>query len=220
MAVTEPWQFIALPVNVTWINYNPQDPYFKRALKRSARTKASPTAVYQHTWELLERYNDIFVPPQYYDQAAGDIETLFNEHVSNHANPHVVTAQQVAALPLSGGQMIGPVLARPANVDQFQLEEFIPKKVIDSVQAVITDQIQQILSLIGTGRDSHTHTQASPSLSWIFEHALDTDNMMVQVFGEDGTLVLPANINFIDQNNMELVFITAEAGKAHVFKAA
>lgn len=224
VAINEPWQYINLPANVTWINYNPQDPYFKRALKRVSRTKQSPTATYQHTWQLLDRYIDVFEPPQYYDQGTGDLETMLAQHIGDHNNPHAVTSLQTGALPLTGGQMTGSILARQGDVADFvNAEELIPKKVVDTVQQSINSQIQDILDSISgspTGSKPYKHEQITPHLVWTIPHQLGTTDALITVYGADGEQVSPEGIDFQDNNTLILTFVTNEAGKAYVFKAS
>jgi hypothetical protein len=217
VAVNEPWQYIALPVNVTWINYNPQDPYYKRALKRVSRTQS---ATYQHTWTLLNNYIDIFEPPQYYDAESGDVESRLDAHIANLNNPHIVTPEQIEALPLTGGQMLGPILSRPATINQFANEELIPRKVVDALQLSIDQQIQQILQSISGGSVvPHIHNQSTPSNTWTIDHQFNSVDMMIQIVAADGEIVSPADISY-SANNTVLTFVTAEAGKAYVFKAS
>lgn len=217
VAVNEPWQYIALPVNVTWINYNPQDPYYKRALKRVSRSQSS---AYQHTWQLLNNYVDIFEPPQYFDQESGDLESRLDQHIANLNNPHIVTPDQIQALPLAGGQMAGPILSRPAMVNQFVGEELIPRKVVDALQASIDSQIQQILQSISGGSVvPHIHEQNTAATTWTINHQFNSTDMMIQIVAADGEIVSPADISY-SVNNTVLTFVTAEAGRAYVFKAS
>lgn len=69
----EPTKMV-LPVNVIWIVFDRNSIYYKQALKRISKESGSH-AGYEHSWELLYFYEDIF-EPQYYDpddlQGIGD----------------------------------------------------------------------------------------------------------------------------------------------------
>ena len=56
---------LVLPLNVTWINLDPTSSHFRRALRRVSK---SPVAPYNHEYEVLDLYDDVFVE-QYYDAA-------------------------------------------------------------------------------------------------------------------------------------------------------
>lgn len=68
-ALTEP-KTLVLPLNVTWFVYNPQHQFYRRALRR---VNKQASTVFDHTWELIDRYDQVFVD-QYYD--AEDTERL------------------------------------------------------------------------------------------------------------------------------------------------
>lgn len=57
-------EVIDMPINVTWICYEPTSPDYKKAFKR-----VSPLPMpdgKRSTWRLIESYDDIFSEPQYY----------------------------------------------------------------------------------------------------------------------------------------------------------
>ena len=67
-AQNEPFTLV-LPLNVTWIDLNPLSVNYRKALRRVSKDEDA-THGREHTWETIERYNDVFVT-QYYD----DIDT-------------------------------------------------------------------------------------------------------------------------------------------------
>lgn len=67
---------LVLPLNVTWIDYNPLSINYRKALRRVSK---APDASNErdHTWEVIENYNDVFVT-QYYDDADTALLTTQN----------------------------------------------------------------------------------------------------------------------------------------------
>lgn len=72
----EPTKMV-LPANVVWVNFDRNSIYYKQALKRTAKTAGSHTE-FEHSWELLYFYTDVF-DNQYYDPA--DLADLDNDRV-------------------------------------------------------------------------------------------------------------------------------------------
>lgn len=72
----EPTRMV-LPANVVWVNFDRNSIYYKQALKRTAKTSGSH-AEFDHSWELLYFYADVF-STQYYDPA--DLADLDDERV-------------------------------------------------------------------------------------------------------------------------------------------
>lgn len=64
-ALGEPHTLV-LPLNVTWIDFNPMSRNYRKTLRRVSKD-ANVSAGTQHTWEVIERYDDVFVV-QYYDE--------------------------------------------------------------------------------------------------------------------------------------------------------
>lgn len=60
----EPTKMV-LPANVIWIVFDRNSSYYKQALKRTSKQTGSH-AEFEHSWELLYFYDDIFAA-QYYD---------------------------------------------------------------------------------------------------------------------------------------------------------
>lgn len=70
-AIKEPWNMI-LPLNVIWIDFNPNSPTYRHALKRISKD-ADPMGVHNHSWEVLYYLEHIWVD-QYYD--ADDLASI------------------------------------------------------------------------------------------------------------------------------------------------
>lgn len=67
---------LVLPMNVTWIDYNPLSGNYRKALRRVSKSVDDRTGR-DHTWETIENYNDVFVT-QYYDDADTALLTTQN----------------------------------------------------------------------------------------------------------------------------------------------
>jgi hypothetical protein len=63
-AISEPHQLV-LPLNVTWFNFDPTSIHYRKALRRVSK---DPSANYEHTWEVVETYAEVFAG-QFYDSA-------------------------------------------------------------------------------------------------------------------------------------------------------
>jgi hypothetical protein len=63
-AQSEPFTLV-LPLNVTWFDLNPLSLNYRKALRRVDKT-IDVTNGRQHTWETIDRYDELFVS-QYYD---------------------------------------------------------------------------------------------------------------------------------------------------------
>lgn len=64
----EPFTLV-LPLNVTWIDLNPLSANYRKALRRSSKNEDVQHGR-EHTWEIVELYDEVFVV-QFYD----DIDT-------------------------------------------------------------------------------------------------------------------------------------------------
>lgn len=67
---------LVLPMNVTWIDYNPLSGNYRKALRRVSKAPDEANER-DHTWEIIENYNDVFVT-QYYDDADTALLTTQN----------------------------------------------------------------------------------------------------------------------------------------------
>jgi len=64
-ALKEPWNMI-LPLNVIWIDFNPNSSTYRHALKRVSKDADGLNAEYNHTWEVLYYLENIW-DEQFYD---------------------------------------------------------------------------------------------------------------------------------------------------------
>ncbi len=101
------------PADVVWVDADPTSDTYKRIFKRRAKQPDPSTPRWMHSWTQLFAYVDVFTPNQHYDE--GDDENVVAiqevvDHIHNLYNPHQTTSQQVGALPISGGTMIGDLI--------------------------------------------------------------------------------------------------------------
>lgn len=77
---------LILPLNVTWIDFDPLSANYRKALRRVSK---DVDAVHgrDHTWEIIENYNDVFVT-QYYD--AEDTAQLTTQNPVPAASPSIL----------------------------------------------------------------------------------------------------------------------------------
>jgi hypothetical protein len=71
LAYNEPYQQV-LPINVTWFDFNPQSPNYRRALRRESKVSSGG---FQHSWRIIDTYDEVFVHQEY---DAIDTEFLTN----------------------------------------------------------------------------------------------------------------------------------------------
>ena len=60
-AQLEPTQLI-LPLNVVWVDLDPQSDNYRNALQRVSKNTVAP---FEHEWVLLEQYDDVFAEQNY-----------------------------------------------------------------------------------------------------------------------------------------------------------
>lgn len=217
VAVEEPYTDPTLPINVTWINYDPEDVNFKRALKRVNKNDPGSGSPYEHTWTVLTIYNDVFEPPQYYDGGFSDIDSRFDDHIdyNTNPNPHNITPSVIGAVPLGGGSMLGPLIVRDLGTGSYQDEEFIPKEYVDDLILTLQNQIDTLAGQINAGNGtSYIHEQTNASQTWLINHGLSTENIIIQVFTEQGYLMLPQQAHSTGLNTAEVLFEESLKGTA------
>lgn len=61
---------MVLPLNVVWLNYDKNSPFYRQALKRKSKD-ADPVTGFNNTWEVLYYYEDA-LEAQYYDEEDQD----------------------------------------------------------------------------------------------------------------------------------------------------
>jgi len=62
----------------------------------------------------------------------------------------------------------------------------------------------------------YTHTQSVASVTWVINHALNTTGVQVQVFDNQGRVVIPDEITVTDSNHVTIQLGTAFVGRAVV----
>lgn len=67
---------LVLPLNVTWIDFDPLSLNFRKALRRVSKVEDTVNGR-EHTWEIIENYADVFVT-QFYDDADTALLTTQN----------------------------------------------------------------------------------------------------------------------------------------------
>lgn len=58
---TEPFQHV-LPLNVTWFDFNPMSPNYRKALRRESKTASGG---FNHTWRVIDTFDEVFVAQEY-----------------------------------------------------------------------------------------------------------------------------------------------------------
>jgi hypothetical protein len=67
---------------------------------------------------------------------------------------------------------------------------------------------------VGSGIRKYVLTVTTPTTLWIMPHNYNTSNVIVQVFDNDGFVILPHDIQIIDNNNIALKFYSNQSGTA------
>lgn len=67
---------LVLPLNVTWVDFNPMSRNFRKALRRVSKVEDLVNGR-SHTWEIIDRFDDVFVA-QYYDDLDHGLLTTQN----------------------------------------------------------------------------------------------------------------------------------------------
>jgi hypothetical protein len=229
VSFTEPYNVTA-PLNIVWLVADSQNVDYGKILKRQSRIAS---ASYSHTWNQLTTYASFFVPPQVWDiPEPGDQDHI--DHSNNIDNPHRTTAQQIGALSSEGGDLTGPLTVRtdvPGN--DFGANEVVAKSWIQSLVGALETRFggfsqglsyvinqlnilktkvnvnheNRILALEGfTDTNGYVHAQSVAEVTWEVAHNLDSSNVLVQVFDNNNKMVIPAEIEVLDSNNVSVVF--------------
>lgn len=72
-AQSEPFTLV-LPLNVTWFDLNPLSMNYRKALRRVSKDSDGVNGR-EHTWETIERYDDLFVTQFYDDHDTAQLTT-------------------------------------------------------------------------------------------------------------------------------------------------
>lgn len=239
-SVVEPHNY-PLPLNVTWINADPFSQNYKKALKRAAKIAQSGSA-YKHHWIILEKYIDVFVPPQYYEpvdspDAIANAQEIIT-HMYDNNNPHHTDYNQVRALGIAGGTMQGPLYLAD---DPLETMEAATKRYIDqlatTLNSVINTEIsarvnvennlatlQNDYNLLYTDFTNYKtkveqlkgfrFIQTTPSVIWNIPHNLSTIYLNCQTYDSNGEMIWPNKITITDNSNVQVVFSFPMAGWA------
>ena len=85
------------------------------------------------------------------------------------------------------------------------------------VLAMIGGQIVgTTLGSLGGAIKKYVQVFGSPQFTWIVNHALNSQNAIIQAFNTANEVILPDEIQIVDANNIELTFNTPQAGTVRV----
>ena len=85
----------------------------------------------------------------------------------------------------------------------------------DGVTATVSANTASINIIASQGEGSITiHTQSSPAVTWSFNHDLNNDYPVLNVWDNDGFIIVPGGIKSIDENNIEIYFDIPQTGYA------
>jgi hypothetical protein len=62
----------------------------------------------------------------------------------------------------------------------------------------------------------YVHQQPVPSTIWYVEHNGQTDNILTQIYEMDGTQIFPDDIEVLNDNSVQISFLTPQTGKATI----
>lgn len=154
----EPTKMV-LPANVVWVNFDRNSIYYKQALKRTGKTSGSH-AEFEHSWELLYFYAEVF-DNQYYDPA--DLADLEDERVG-YAQ---VSTAGIAKLTTAPTQALAPRIISEGHYsltnNRDPLDHEHPEKPATKLKTVssFVSITNQPTPLIGMALVCDSHTTAS-----------------------------------------------------------
>ena len=205
------------------------------SLKLMKRTSRSAFGDYQHTWVEVTTVSEAMAA-QVWDIPAPDDQDHI-DHGNTAGNPHNTSAEDVGALPASGGSMTGALGVRTLDAapDDYASTEAVPRSWIDTqLDAIrsITESIIQshtnifsqidnlrtrveILEASLLGVRGFIYTQATAALSWIVTHNFNNVNVIVSTF-EGDVVVWPKEVRVVDANSVQIDFSVPVAGRAEI----
>lgn len=65
-------------------------------------------------------------------------------------------------------------------------------------------------------RNTHIHTQDTPNATWMVEHKLGSENVLIQCFDSSNNVIVPSSIRTVDEDVTEVVMPDIFVGKAIV----
>lgn len=129
---------LVLPLNVTWIDYNPLSVNFRKALRRVSKVQDTVTGR-DHTWEIIELYDDVFVT-QYYDEH--DTSLLTTQNPVPVASPTVLGVARLSEEAERAGDPVVVVEGDPRLSDPrtpiYHTHEEVPATQIKTATGVVT----------------------------------------------------------------------------------
>lgn len=220
---------IEAPLNLVWIDSDPESVTYKTARKRASRVAASG---FTHTWLTVNDYSELSV--QFWDTP----EPADNEHRlhgDNIDNPHRTTPDQIGAVAKDGDTMLGPLMLKPTTaLADFANDEAVSRSWVTLFTTpiqVLANQVKQgqagMLTQINGVRNRVTalenrlrskgfvFTLVEPSDVWNITHNLNSVNMNISLYDSDGHVLL-TDIQHIDSNNVKVTFAVPTAGRANL----
>ena len=112
-ALLEPWNMI-LPLNVIWIDFNPNSDTYRHALRRVSKDADPQNVDRNHTWEVLYYLEHIWVE-QYYD--ADDLAAIGSGETAGAASTTEMGIVLISHDPAEGQTPIAIVEGDPRLTD-------------------------------------------------------------------------------------------------------
>lgn len=85
------------------------------------------------------------------------------------------------------------------------------------VLAMVNGQlVGTTVSSLGNAIRKAVLSVTTAATTWSIPHNLGSRNVIIQVFDDDGYMVIPADIQIVDENNIEITFNSAQTGTARV----
>lgn len=136
----EPHELI-LPLNVTWIDADPQSVDYFSAFKRVSKI---PDGGFHNSWDQITSYNEIFEPPQYWAEEDTPVPVYVE-------NPNAGSGGGEDKINREGDTMEGPLLARTLpEGTTWDAEEFFPRAFFTTEMNRNTQGFYAILSQFNT----------------------------------------------------------------------
>lgn len=236
VAHSEPYGAVT-PLNLLWLVSAPATPNSGKLLRRTLRT---PNNGYQHTWEEVTTLEGAFTAQVWDTTQPTNLEE--RDHTHSVGNVHHMTANDVGALPASGGTMTGALnLRTPTSPDTYAPSEAVPRSFISTmIEAVVlpvrllaqgtksfqTNLNNQFINLrnrviVLEQRQGAVrvlvHPVDSPGTPSVeVTHNFNRANVLVEVFNIDNEKVMPATIKPISPNVVQVHFADNFIGRIEV----
>lgn len=129
---------LVLPLNVTWVDFDPQSLNYKKALRRVSKDPDLATGR-DHTWEIVETYAEVFVV-QFYD--AADTALLTTQNPVPAASTTVLGVARISVNPAVSSNPVAVAEGDPRLSDARQptahSHEETPATQIKTATGVVT----------------------------------------------------------------------------------